>query len=182
SLVQLVGTISEKTLFGKLEHIINTCLKKDSEKHSFMLARLMEIAKEYEGNEEDFLQHILLATGIDTWKSKVEAVSLMTLHASKGLEFSCVFIAGCEENLIPYSLFEKSRIDPDEERRLLYVGMTRAKNYLFLSYARRRFLMGKEYFQKRSFFLDQIEKEVIETQEQEIKKTTKKDEEQLRLF
>lgn len=182
SLAQLMGTITGKTLAGKLEHIFNTCLKKDSEKHSFMLARLMEIAKEYEGNEEDFLRHILLGTGIDEWKSKVEAVNLMTLHASKGLEFSCVFIAGCEENLIPYSLFEKSRIDPDEERRLLYVGMTRAKNYLFLSYAQRRFLMGKEYFQRRSFFLDKIEKELIEIQEQVIKKTAKKDEDQLKLF
>ena len=128
------------------------------------------------------MRHILLGTGIDEWKSKVEAVNLMTLHASKGLEFSCVFIAGCEENLIPYSLFEKSRIDPDEERRLLYVGMTRAKNYLFLSYAQRRFLMGKEYFQRRSFFLDKIEKELIEIQEQVIKKTAKKDEDQLKLF
>jgi superfamily I DNA/RNA helicase len=106
----------------------------------------------------------------------------MTLHASKGLEFNCVFITGCEENLLPYSLFEKSRADPDEERRLLYVGMTRARNYLFLTCARRRFLMGREYFQKRSFFLDQIEKELIEMQDQKIKKTGKKDEEQLNLF
>jgi DNA helicase-2/ATP-dependent DNA helicase PcrA len=182
SLALLMKTIDGKTLVGKLEHIFNTCFLKDSEKNSFILSRLIEIAKEYEGNEEDFLQHILLGTGIDTWKSKIEAVNLMTLHASKGLEFNCVFIAGCEESLIPYSLFEKSRIDPDEERRLLYVGMTRAKNYLFLSYAKRRFLMGKEYFQKRSFFLDQIEKELVEIRKQEIKKTEKKDKEQLKLF
>lgn len=182
SLVRLTGTMKGKNLVSKLEHIINCCFQNHFEEHKFMVTRLLDIAEQYEGNEEDFIQHILLGTGIDTWKSKVEAVNLMTLHASKGLEFNCVFITGCEENLIPYSLFEKNRADPDEERRLLYVGMTRARHYLFLTCAQRRFLMGREYFQKRSFFLNQIEKELIEMQDQKIKKTGKKDEEQLNLF
>jgi uncharacterized protein (TIGR00375 family) len=181
-LARLTGAMKVKNLVNKLEHIINCYFQKHFEEHKLMVTRLLDIAEQYEGNEEDFIQHILLGTGIDTWKSKVEAVNLMTLHASKGLEFNCVFITGCEENLIPYSLFEKSRANPDEERRLLYVGMTRAKNYLFLTCAQRRFLMGREYFQKRSFFLDQIEKELIEMQDQKIKKTGKKDEEQLYLF
>jgi DNA helicase-2/ATP-dependent DNA helicase PcrA len=142
----------------------------------------MDIAGQYEGDEEAFLQHILLGTGIDTWRPDTEAVSLMTLHASKGLEFSCVFITGCEENLLPYSLSEKKPSDPEEERRLLYVGMTRAKNYLFLTNAKQRFLMGKEYVQKRSHFLDEIEKELVETEVVQIRIKEKKDKDQLELF
>ena len=61
----------------------------------------MDMAEQYEGDEDGFIQHILLGTGIDTLRPKTEAVNLMTLHASKGLEFSCVFITGCEENQVP---------------------------------------------------------------------------------
>jgi len=182
SLVQLIESIEGKDLVRKLEYIINKYLQNHFEENKFVVTLLMDIAEQYCGNEEDFLQHILLGTGIDTWKPKVEAVNLMTLHASKGLEFNCVFITGCEENLIPYSLFENKRADPEEESRLLYVGMTRAKNYLFLTSAQRRFLMGREYFQKRSHFLDQIEKELVETESQHIRRNETKDQEQLKLF
>jgi DNA helicase-2/ATP-dependent DNA helicase PcrA len=143
---------------------------------------LMDIAAQYKGKEEEFLEHILIGTGIDSWKPEIEAVNLLTLHASKGLEFSCVFIAGCEENLIPYSLSEKRPADPEEERRLLYVGMTRAMNYLFLTSAQRRFLIGREFIQKRSHFLDEIEKELIEAEIPQIKIKEKKDKDQLELF
>jgi DNA helicase-2/ATP-dependent DNA helicase PcrA len=143
---------------------------------------LTEISEQYDGDEEALLQNILLGTGIDTWKPKTEAVNLMTLHASKGLEFSCVFITGCEENLVPYSLFEKRTTDPEEERRLLYVGMTRAKNYLFLTHARKRFLMGKELIQTKSHFLDEIEKELLETETAQIRTKESKDKDQLELF
>jgi len=181
-LMQIIENLSGKTITRKLEHIINDYFQDDLEKHKFMFDRLIELAEPYEGQEENFLQQILLGTGIDTWKPKAEAVNLMTLHASKGLEFNCVFISGCEDNLIPYSLFGKNPVDPNEERRLLYVGMTRATCYLFLTYARRRFLMGKEYHQNRSHFIDQIEKEIIEIEEQIIKRKDKTDDEQLALF
>jgi superfamily I DNA/RNA helicase len=88
----------------------------------------------------------------------------MSLHAAKGLEFACVFIAGCEEGLLPYSLFEGRGTDPEEERRLFYVGMTRAKRYLYLSYAKRRRLFGREYHLARSPFLDPIEESLLELQ------------------
>ncbi len=181
-LLQIIENLSDKTLTGKLQHIINSHAGTDLEKHKLMFDQLMELAGQYDGMEEQFLQHILLGTGIDTWKPGAEAVNLMTIHASKGLEFNCVFISGCEGNLIPYSLFANTTTDPGEERRLLYVGMTRAKNFLFLTHARRRFLMGKEYDQKRSYFIDQIEKEIIETEEQVIKRKDKSGEEQLSLF
>jgi DNA helicase-2/ATP-dependent DNA helicase PcrA len=181
-LLQLMEMIVDKNLVEKLEFIFNNYFLNHFDEQKFIVKMLLDIAEQYEGNEEDFLQHILLGTGIDSWKPKIEAVNLMTLHASKGLEFNCVFITGCEENLIPYSLFEKQHTDPEEERRLLYVGMTRAKNYLFLTTAQRRFLMGMEYFQKRSHFLDEIEKELIETEIPQMKIKEKKDRDQLKLF
>jgi superfamily I DNA/RNA helicase len=94
----------------------------------------------------------------------------MTLHAAKGLEFKCVFVVGCEEGLLPYSLFGKRLSDMEEERRLLYVGMTRAQKFLFLTHAEKRWLGGKEHRLKRSSFLDNIEKELIELSQQKLKK------------
>ena len=133
-------------------------------------------------NVEHFINHLSLGTGIDTWKPGIEAVNLMTLHSVKGLEFNCVFVVGCEDGLLPYSLFEDKKSDIDEERRLLYVGMTRAKKYLYLTYAGKRFLMGKEYHLPRSHFLDKIENELIEAQKQEYKRKDKKRDDQLELF
>jgi superfamily I DNA/RNA helicase len=181
-LLQLSEMTEGKNLVIKLKFIIDNWFQNHFKDNEIMVTMLMDIAKLYEGNEGAFLHHVLLGSGIDTWKPKTEAVNLMTLHASKGLEFSCVFITGCEENLIPYSLYEKKPADPEEERRLLYVGMTRAKAFLFLTSARRRFLMGREYLQKRSRFLDEIEKELIETEVPQIKNKGKKDKDQLELF
>jgi DNA helicase-2/ATP-dependent DNA helicase PcrA len=181
--LQQIKEISEgKSLKNKLELIIGICFQNQFKEDELLHTVLLDNAEQFESNEEAFMQHILLGTGIDTWKPKTEAVNLMTLHASKGLEFSCVFITGCEENLIPYSLYEKRSADPEEERRLLYVGMTRAKNYLFLTHALRRFLTGREFIQKRSSFLDEIEKELIETEAVQIKIKNIKDRDQLELF
>lgn len=96
-----------------------------------------------------------------------EAISLMTLHRSKGLEFSVVFILGCEEGVIPYYGQEKSNflLLKEEERRLFYVGMTRAKSRLFLSWAKSRFLFGKTMDQGPSCFLQEFEKDLQEWKE-----------------
>jgi uncharacterized protein (TIGR00375 family) len=171
-----------QNLVRKLEFIINNYFQSHLKEHEIGFKMLLDIAEQYKDAEEEFSEHILLGTGIDAWKPEIEAVNLMTLHSSKGLEFNCVFITGCEENLIPYSLYEKRTADPEEERRLLYVGMTRAKNFLFLTSARRRFLMGREYLQKRSHFLDEIEKELTEIEVPQLKIKEKKDRDQLELF
>ena len=79
-------------------------------------------------------------TGIDLLAEKV---SLLTLHAAKGLEFPYVFIIGCEAGLLPYEPAAPVQVDPEEERRLVYVGLTRASRQLFLSCARQRYLWGE---------------------------------------
>ena len=114
SLIQLKEINEGKDPVRKLEIILNNYFQKHFRDHEIMVTMLMDIAEQYKGDEEGFLEHILIGTGIDAWKPKIEAVNLMTLHASKGLEFSCVFVTGCEENLIPYSLAEKKPADPEE--------------------------------------------------------------------
>ncbi len=131
-------------------------------KDSAAVQRLLDLAEGFGTDIEAFLRWVALGSGADTYRRELESVTLMTLHAAKGLEFRCVFIVGCEDGLLPYSLLEY-RSDPEEERRLLYVGMTRAGKYLFLSHAHKRFLMGQELRLNRSPFLDRIEEELLLT-------------------
>ncbi len=111
-----------------------------------------------------------------------DKVSLMTMHAAKGLEFSVVFIVGCEEDILPLHI-AGWETDQDEERRLFYVGLTRAKENLFLVRARKRRLYGEMYETKPSPFLADIEEELKEYEEGEVKaRRPKKDDGQLQLF
>ena len=122
------------------------------------------LAEPYGSDLNAFLEYVVLGTAADAYDRRAEKVVLMTLHAAKGLEFPCVFIPGCEQGLLPYGLFADTKSDPEEERRLLYVGMTRAATYLFLSYAARRSLFGRKYRLVRSPFLDPIEQSLLELQ------------------
>ena len=90
-----------------------------------------------------FLDQISLVSDMDTWDSTGSSVTLMTLHMAKGLEFPVVFLAGMEEDLLPHYRSQGEPAQLEEERRLCYVGMTRAKEQLFLSAARRRRLFGR---------------------------------------
>lgn len=152
------------------------------DKTEALYRKLISIADCFGNDFERFLKFTSMGAGIDTLESNTEAVSLLTMHASKGLEFECVFIIGCEEGLLPYSLYKSGDTDIDEERRLLYVGMTRAKKILYLSHANKRFLQGRSHSQNRSRFLDAIEKELIEQSKSEYKKHQIKGENQLGLF
>jgi len=143
--------------------------------------KLLEFANKYPENTEGFLKFAQLGVNIDTYQPDTEHVSLMTLHASKGLEFKCVFIVGCEDGLLPYSIFPDQKSDPEEERRLLYVGMTRAVKQVWLTHAKRRFLMGQNLRLNRSRFLNIIEKELFEISKGERKKQPPPDS-QLELF
>lgn len=130
-------------------------------------------------NPEDMLSQAFKFSSDD---NKADKVSLMTLHAAKGLEFPVVFIIGCEQNLLPLDM-EGMTADGEEERRLFYVGMTRAKEGLYLVRARRRRLYGKTYETKPSEFLADIEEELKEYERVEQKTPRRsRDDEQLRLF
>ncbi|MEW6003007.1 MAG: UvrD-helicase domain-containing protein [Nitrospirota bacterium] len=108
-----------------------------------------------------FINELSLLTPADAFDSEADAVALMTLHMAKGLEFKVVFIAGLENGLIPYT--RKEDVDIEEERRLFYVGITRAKDELFLLHARKRFLHGQRLTQSESPLLREIPGEFIKT-------------------
>ena len=119
---------------------------------------------------EDFLFEVSLVSDRDEYQDGTDKVSLMTVHAVKGLEFNDVFVIGLEEGIFPHinSLMENSELE--EERRLMYVAITRAKERLYLVNARRRMLYGKDQINPPSRFIGEIDKELIETNEKEEKK------------
>jgi DNA helicase II / ATP-dependent DNA helicase PcrA len=113
----------------------------------------------------EFLQQVALVTDADADSGDPNRVTLMTLHASKGLEFRVVFVTGLEEGLFPLAAAAQDPTELEEERRLFYVGVTRAQELLFLSYARSRFRFGEQQAGIRSRFLDEVEAEdVIRTE------------------
>ena len=111
---------------------------------------------------EAFLEEVALITDVDTWNDRSNAVTLMTLHSAKGLEFPVVFITGLEQGLFPLSRSMQDEGDLEEERRLFYVGLTRAKEKLYLSWARtrRRFTEGMK--NTISSFVTEIEPKFLE--------------------
>ena len=117
-----------------------------------------------EGTLSGFLQDVSLLTDADTENKDTNRVTLMTLHASKGLEFPVVFIAGLEEGLFPLSMATQDRKELEEERRLFYVGATRAKERLYISHARTRYRYGEQMACIPSRFLDEVDPEVIRTE------------------
>lgn len=105
----------------------------------------------------DYLPFVALQTGLDQVRESMESVRLMTLHNCKGLEFETVFIAGLEEELLPHRMSMGTREEIEEERRLFYVGVTRARKRLFISYAKFRRLYDSFYFTKPSLFIQELE-------------------------
>ena len=115
----------------------------------------------------DYLQDVALLTDADSEGAKDEPrVSLMTVHAAKGLEFATVFIVGLEENIFPSPLAAMSVRELEEERRLLYVAITRAEKHCILTNAKNRFRYGKMEFDNPSRFIDEIDDSLIEAQEE----------------
>lgn len=111
-----------------------------------------------------FLQEISLITDTDKYDEDKPAVTMMTVHASKGLEFPVVFIVGLEENLFPVGARNGEEPNLEEERRLFYVAITRAEERLYFSYAGHRFKFGEEQQMMRSRFLDEVDAGVVRTE------------------
>lgn len=130
------------------------------------IKELMSAAIEYEDKNEDsslqgFLENLALMSDIDGLEEERDGITLMTLHSAKGLEYPVVFISGMEEGLFPsmQSTFEDSRLE--EERRLMYVGITRAKEKLYLTSAFERTLFGSTSYTMDSRFLNEIPKKLL---------------------
>lgn len=146
-------------------------LKKEGEfKAEIKIENIKELilaVQEFEENNEDksitaFLEYVALITDIDLYKGEEDVVTVMTLHSAKGLEFPVVFITGFEEGIFPHSRSLHSEEELEEERRLCYVGMTRAKERLYLTYAWRRNLNGNTLFNSVSRFFSEIPKHLKE--------------------
>ena len=131
------------------------------------IKELILAIQEFEENNEDksitaFLEYVALITDIDLYKGEEDVVTVMTLHSAKGLEFPVVFITGFEEGIFPHSRSLNNEEELEEERRLCYVGMTRAKERLYLTYAWRRNLNGNTLFNSVSRFISEIPKHLKE--------------------
>jgi DNA helicase-2/ATP-dependent DNA helicase PcrA len=109
-----------------------------------------------------YLQQITLLTDTDNDKENADAVKLMTIHAAKGLEFSCVFVGGIEETLFPNAMSINTREELEEERRLFYVAVTRAKKMLWLTYANARYRFGSLVQNEPSRFLDELPEQYLD--------------------
>ena len=141
------------------------------------LAELVEVAREYDattdpvaaedGALEAFLQQVSLVADADTRSDDEGLVTLMTLHNAKGLEYPVVFMIGCEEGVFPHSrALDEGGLE--EERRLMYVGVTRAMRDLYLTYARRRSVFGAQNYGLRSRFLDEIPRELTDGEDEPV--------------
>jgi DNA helicase-2/ATP-dependent DNA helicase PcrA len=138
--------------------------KKDLENENRLenIKELLSAMKEFD-NLESFLEHVALATSLDQdWEG--EKVNLMTMHGSKGLEFDVVFLPGWEEGLFPHqkSIEEKGHSGLEEERRLAYVGLTRAKKLAFVSFSLNRFYQGDWIDSIASRFVDELPEKNLE--------------------
>jgi DNA helicase-2/ATP-dependent DNA helicase PcrA len=151
-----------------------------SEEEENRLRRLKDLAKRDHGDLKSFLDALSLERGIDHAGLLGDRVAVMSLHAAKGLEWPVVFIAGCEDQLLPCSLYGDQ--DEAEEKRLFYVGMTRAMSRLILSHAARRTLNGRPLDMKPSPFALLIPQNLRRPLERKPWKPKKKPPNQLSLF
>lgn len=131
------------------------------------LQELLNVTAQYDETADEpslggFLESVSLVSDIDNLNEGGNAVTLMTLHSAKGLEFPVVFLAGLEEGVFPHSRSLTSDSQLEEERRLCYVGMTRAREELHMSHAHRRSLYGMPNFNPRSRFVEDVPAEILE--------------------
>ena len=138
--------------------------KKDLENENRLenIKELLSAMKEFD-NLESFLEHVSLATSVDQeWDG--QKINLMTMHASKGLEFDVIFLPGWEEGLFPHqkSLEEKGEKGLEEERRLAYVGITRAKKRAYISFSMNRFYQGDWIDSMASRFIEELPEKFLE--------------------
>jgi DNA helicase-2/ATP-dependent DNA helicase PcrA len=159
---QLTSMIIEESGYGALLREEGTRESRDRMQNLEEMLRGME-EQQVSGNTlNDYLEQVALVADVDSLDSDRSRVTLMTLHSAKGLEFPIVFMAGMEEGLFPHTRSIEEGEDLEEERRLCYVGMTRAKEKLFLTRAERRRVYGDFQFNPPSGFLAEIPQRFLE--------------------
>ena len=161
---ELVRAILEES--GYLARLKESRDEEDSERLE-NLAQLVSAVEEFstsnpEAGLADFLEQVALVSDLERGEAGRPSVTLMTLHAAKGLEYKAVFMVGMEERLFPHVRSLDDSDGMEEERRLCYVGMTRARERLYLLYARRRMIFGQEQANLPSRFLKEIPAELME--------------------
>ncbi len=180
NLIRTIQTETDQTQPSKIIEAVyrrsgymDMLLAEDSVENQTRIENIQEFilsAEEYEKSSEEptlfeFLENTALIADVDNYDTEADSVVLMTLHSAKGLEFPSVFLCGMEEGLFPSQRSMYSEEEIEEERRLCYVGITRAKKRLTLSYAMRRSMYGGSVYSKASRFLDEIPQQYLETVE-----------------
>ena len=131
---------------------------------------LMPLGERFEHDLEAFLAELALGADVDTWDPRAQRVSLLTLHAAKGLEFPVVFLVGCADGLLPLRFGDTNDESAlDEERRLFFVGLTRAERRLYLSYPKKRTWRGRVVEAEASPFLGDIDRALMEIREEVVR-------------
>jgi len=190
TMAKVLATVQSQSSIEDPGETIDTILKqtslgipaKDDSRWHQQLEELKQKANGFDGDLPAFLNRLALQTETDQYDSRVEKVSLMTIHASKGLEFPVVFVSGCENGLIPFIPKENKYNDINEERRLFYVAMTRAKQELYLSHAKKRRVHGKIEIQTISPFVTDVEQNLKQINQNSGHKSERKRQTQLALF
>lgn len=184
---QLKKSINGMSVHKQIHHILNQLSIMDamSGNKTFEedLTTFLDLSRSFQDRGLDFLAHLALEKAQDRYDAAAEKVSLMTMHAAKGLEFPVVFIAGCEDGLIPFKRKKDEQGDLVEERRLFYVALTRAQEKIYLTHARRRLRFGQRTLQHTSPFLEAVEEDLKEHKKPfSGKPSLRKKDFQLRLF
>lgn len=172
----LVAEMEDKTVLDILESILDRTgylaqleesTDPQDQARAENIGELLSVAKDFQdtnpnGTVEDFLEQVALVNDVDPFEQEESKVTLMTLHAAKGLEFPIVFLGGLEEGLFPHSRTLMNPEEIEEERRLAYVGITRAEKELYISNATTRTVFGRTSSYLPSRFIDEIPEELVD--------------------
>lgn len=177
---RLIDDLSKKSETMSLTELVDCILNDSKMKEELELEKTIESEVRLENLEEfksitksfeeskgivslgEFLEEISLVSDVEEYKNNTNVVTLMTIHSAKGLEFDNVFLIGMEEGLFPHANCLDDAEELEEERRLCYVAVTRARKRLWLVNARSRMLYGKESYNMQSRFIDEIDKENLD--------------------
>lgn len=172
----LVSEMEDKTVLDILESILDRTgylaqleesTDPQDQARAENIGELLSVAKDFQdtnpsGTVEDFLEQVALVNDVDSFEQEEAKVTLMTLHAAKGLEFPIVFLCGLEEGLFPHNRTLMNPEEIEEERRLAYVGITRAEKELYISNATTRTVFGRTSSYLPSRFIDEIPEELVD--------------------